>query len=86
MKAGVVLFDFKDNREYQSDLFSVNPDKEVLDKSDNLMKTLDNINAIEPDTVYLGAQNRLVKQSRFNDPQHKSPRYTSSFKELPKVF
>lgn len=86
MKAGVVLFDFKDSREYQSDLFSVNPDKEVLDKSDNLMKTLDNINAIEPDTVYLGAQNRLVKQSRFNDPQHKSPRYTSSFKELPKVF
>lgn len=86
MKAGVVLFDFKDSREYQSDLFSVNPDKEVLDKRDNLMKTLDNINAIEPDTVYLGAQNRLVKQSRFNDPQHKSPRYTSSFKELPKVF
>ena len=50
------------------------------------MKTLDNINAIEPDTVYLGAQNRLVEESRFNDAQHKAPRYTSSFKELPKVF
>ena len=86
MKAGVILFDFKNTREFQSDLFSVNPDKEILDKSDNLMKTLDKINALEQDTVYLGAQNRLVKQARFNDPQHKSPRYTSSFKELPKVF
>lgn len=86
MKAGVVLFDFKNSREFQSDLFSANPDKEVLDKSDNLMRTLDNINSAEQDTVYLGAQNKLVKESRFNDPKHKSPRYTSSFKELPKVF
>lgn len=50
------------------------------------MKTLDKINALEQDTVYLGAQNRLVKQARFNDPQHKSPRYTSSLKNYLRCF
>lgn len=86
MKAGVLLYDFVESRAYQADLFSQTPDKETLDNSDKLMSALDAINKGDKNTVYLGAQNKLTKEEKFNAPKHKSPLYTSSFDDLPEIF
>ncbi|MBQ4246520.1 MAG: Y-family DNA polymerase [Succinivibrio sp.] len=86
MKAGVVLYDLVEERTFQADLFSKAPEESELIKSDLLMDTIDLINSQTKNSIYFGAQNKLTKERKFNGPDHLSPRYTSSFDELPKVY
>lgn len=85
MKAGVILYNFTKDRTFQGDLFEKIPDAEEIKKSDSIMKTLDILNQ-NSNIVYLGAQNHKNLDRKFLDPKHKSPRYTTSFDELPEVF
>lgn len=85
MKAEVLLSDFTDTRSFQSDLFVAVPSDEELKRSDQVMGTLDSLNAKKRDTVYLGAQMGLVKDKRFTNPEHFSRRYTTCLDELPEI-
>lgn len=86
MKAGVVLYDFVQERTFQADLFSKAPEEKELQKSDQLMDTVDLINSQNKNSIFFGSQNRLTKERKFNGPDHLSPRYTSSWDDLPKVY
>lgn len=89
-KAGIILYDFKDSRSFQSDLFSLTPNQNDLNRNNNLMSAVDEINKENKDTIYLGAQHSLTKvENQMKDKinkDHFSKRYTASFDELPEVF
>ena len=89
-KAGVILYDFKDSRSFQSDLFNLCPKQSDLNRNSNLMNAVDMINKENKDTIYLGALHSLTKvenqkKDKINK-DHFSKRYTASFDELPEVF
>lgn len=65
MKAGIILFNFVENRSYQADLFSYVPDKKELDKSDKLMNALDSINKVEKKRFILVPKISLQKKKGF---------------------
>ena len=80
MKAGVVLSHLQPRDSYQSDLFS--PDLQS-EKSVSLMKALDDINQRFHRGVSFAGQG--VEQAWAMQRNFLSPRYTSSWQELPKV-
>ncbi|ATH07973.1 hypothetical protein BIY24_08415 [Halobacteriovorax marinus] len=79
-KAGVKLSNFHSSDELQIDLFS--PADSLLDIK--LMNTIDHINSLEGDgAIKLGACGISDRAWRMNR-EYKSPRYTTSWDELPK--
>lgn len=80
MKAGVVLSELQPADNYQSDMFYEDQQSE---KSVSLMQTLDAINQRYPRGVTFAGQG--VTQVWAMQRKFLSPRYTSSWQELPKV-
>lgn len=80
MKAGVVFSHLQPSDSYQSDLFT--PDLQST-KTKNLMKTLDSINQRFNGAVMFAGQG--MEQTWAMQRNFLSPRYTSSWQELPRV-
>ena len=80
IKAGILLSDFYDDQIQQYDFFY--PKERIL-HSDQLMNTIDKINKKGLPPVYFLAQGIKRKWSMKREIQ--SPRYTTSWNDLPKV-
>ena len=80
IKAGILLSDFYDDQIQQYDFFY--PKERTL-HSDQLMNTIDKINKKGLPPVYFLAQGIKRKWSMKREIQ--SPRYTTSWNDLPKV-
>ncbi len=80
MKAGVVFSHLQPSDSYQSDLFA--PDLQSA-KTNKLMKTLDSINQRFNGAVMFAGQG--MEQTWAMQRNFLSPRYTSSWQELPRI-
>ena len=84
-KAGVILEDLSASRESQMDLFDAEPESEELrEKRAKLQMAVDRLNARKQNTVFLAAQG-MYARSGISRQERKSPAYTTSWKDVPKV-
>jgi DNA polymerase V len=79
-KTGIMLMDVTEESVTQTDLFA----STAHDKSDKLMQTVDTINNLfGRDTVHFAAQG--IQRPWHMRSDHRSPRYTTCWDELPRV-
>ena len=84
-KAGVILEELSASRESQMDLFDAEPESEELrEKRAKLQMAVDLLNARKQNTLFLAAQG-MYARSGISRQERKSPAYTTSWKDVPKV-
>ena len=83
-KAGIILGDLCASRTYQADLLE-QPDLRAQERSDRLMAAIDHINRQgSAHHIFLAAQG-TTQERKFTHQKALSPRYTSSWEELPQI-
>lgn len=84
-KAGVLLSSLSTSRSFQNDLFTQNRSDEDTARSDCLMAAMDKINHQgHAHHIFLGAQG-VEQAEAFSNKNSLSPRYTTSWDDLPQL-
>ena len=84
-KAGVILEDLSPVRESQSDMFDTPCESEELrQKREKLQSAVDILNRKKRNSVFLAAQG-IYAHSQVSKQEQRSPSYTTSWEDLPKV-
>ncbi len=82
-KAGVIANNLTNDPSYQADLF-IEDDFEKIEKRQKVMKVIDAINAMKPNSLFLAAEG--VNRKNISNQKILSPLYTTRWSDVPKVY